>query len=157
MLCSSSLPAHCSPSEAELDPPRPVSLLWVFIGATENTRPYKDIIFYHELSNHNMDSRRKTNPLYTLHFIARQGWCVLYAGPPNEMTAVTKARWQRHMTARCHRQRVQMCHRSATRTQWHPLNPRRQRRGRAKLGVWGTRSVVLTTIPCTSIGGNTEG
>lgn len=34
--------------------------------------------------------------------------------------------------------------------EWHPLNPKRQRRGRASPGVRGVRSVVLTTAPCTS-------
>lgn len=124
---------------------------------TENRmRPYKDIIFYHKLSKHNMDTRRKTNPLYTLHFTVCQGWCALYAGPPNEMTGVS-VQWQNHMTARCHSQGVQMYHCSATHRQWHPLNPKRHHRGRASLGAPGVRTVVLTTIPCTSVVGEHSG
>lgn len=128
MLCSSGLPLYCSPGEAEFDPARPVKLLWIFAGmAGSRTWPYKDIIFYHELSKHNTDTMSKTNPLYTPRLMACQGWRALYAGPPNEMTGAA-VRWQSHMTARCHGQGGQMYHCPATREEWHPLNPKRQAR-----------------------------
>lgn len=66
MLCSFNFPPYCSPSEAELDPPRPMTVLWIFIGVAENrTRPYKDITFYHELSKHNTGTRGVKQTLFT--------------------------------------------------------------------------------------------
>lgn len=128
MCHSSSLPPYCSPSEAELDPPRPVKLLWIFTGVAENrTWPYKDIIFYHKLSKHHTDTRRRTNPPYTaLHSLS--GTMCFMLGLPTRWQALLssdKATSQRGVTGRradvpllCHSMGVTSFESQGTRACW---------------------------------------